>query len=199
VGASGLSAEAYLMAGQFALNLNEFERADRDADAALKLNPNLPGVYTLKGQALQYMSDHPGAIEALRKALEQNDQDFDAHLTLGAVLNTQRDLESARTHLEKALQLRPNSTLARYELAKIQRTQGQLDDALGNFEQVVKEEPKWLQPHIELAALYYKMKRPADGQRERALVDQLTEDQHKAQIGGRPMVADPTVPKPISQ
>ena len=61
----------------------------------------------------------------------------------------------------------PTSTMARFELARVERTQGQLDDALKNMEQVVKEEPNWLQPHIELAALYYKMKRPEDGQRER--------------------------------
>ena len=50
--------------------MSEFERAQRLADAAILLSiPNLPGVYTLQGQALQYLGDHPGASVALRKAL----------------------------------------------------------------------------------------------------------------------------------
>ncbi|MGA7415732.1 MAG: tetratricopeptide repeat protein [Bryobacteraceae bacterium] len=189
VAEQGKSAEAYLLAGQTALAMSEFERAQRHADAAILLNPKLQGVYTLQGQALQYLGDHPGASVALRKALDQNPDDFDAHLTLGAIFNTDRDLDGARQHMDRAVQLRPDSALARFELAKIERAQGQMDAALKDFERVVKEEPNWLQPHIELAALYYKVKRPEDGQRERAIVDRLIAEQNQ----GKP------APAPISQ
>jgi tetratricopeptide (TPR) repeat protein len=192
VAEQGKSAEAHLLAGQTALAMSEFERAQRHADAAILLNPKLPGVYTLQGQALQYLGDHPGASVALQKALDQNPNDFDAHLTLGAILNSSRDLDGARKHMDRAVQLRPDSALARFELAKIERTQGQTDAALKDFEQVVKEEPDWLQPHIELAALYYKVKRPEDGQRERAIVDRLIAEQNQRKQAPAPISQAPS-------
>jgi tetratricopeptide (TPR) repeat protein len=173
VGKNGSSADAFLLAGQTALKLHEFERARDDAAAAVRLNARLPGALTLQGTVLQYLNDNQGAITALRKALELNDGDFDAHLTLGAVLNTERDLDGARTHLERAVALSPSSTIALYALARMKRTQGEIEAAVKDFERVVREDPNWAQPHIELAALYFRLNRQADGERERALFDRL--------------------------
>lgn len=170
----GHSAEAYLLAGQTALKRNEFEVARDHADAAMRLNPRLPGLLTLRGTVLQYLGDNPGAISALRQAIQADPKDFEAHLTLGAVLITERDLDGARQHLDRAVELNPSSNLARYELARVQRTQGQLDAALKNFEKVVHDDPNWAQPHLDLATLYFRLKRPEDGQRERALFDRLS-------------------------
>lgn len=173
VGKLGNSAEAYLLAGQTALQLHEFERARDDANSSLRLNPKLPGALTLLGAALQYLNDDKGAIVALRQALEASPNDFDAHLTLGAVLNTERDLEGARKHLERAVQLNPSSTLALYALARMKRTQGEIEAAVTDFEKVVRDDPNWAQPHVELAALYFRLRRQADGERERAAFDRL--------------------------
>jgi type IV pilus assembly protein PilF len=139
----------------------------------MRLNPKLPGLLTLRGTVLQYLGDNRGTIAALRKALEADANDFDAHLTLGAVLITERDLDGARQHLDRAVELNPASTLARYELARLQRTQGQLEAALKNFEKVVHDDPDWAQPHLDLAALYFRLKREEDGKRERAIFDRL--------------------------
>jgi len=176
----GGSAEAYLLAGDTALRLNEFERARTDADAAAHGNPQLPGLETLRGRILVYLGDDTGAIAALQSALAANPNDFDAHLTLGSILNTQRDLANARQHLETAVHLNPTSPLARYELARVERSQNELEKAAADFEKVIDADPKWLLPHVELAALYFKLKRPQDGQRERAIVDRLTAEQQPA-------------------
>jgi hypothetical protein len=50
------------------------------------------------------------------------------------------------------------------------------------MEEVVRADANWLQPHIELAALYYRVKRPEDGARERAIVDRLTEEQRQREL-----------------
>ncbi len=165
--------EAWLMAARTALNLSEFERARDDADAALRQNPQLAGASTVRGTALLYIGDNPAAVEALKKALATNPNDFEAHLGLGAVLNTERDLEGARKHLELALRLNPKSNLALYEMARLERTEGKLEDAARDFEKVIKENPNWAQPHIELSALYFRMNRQEDGERERATFDRL--------------------------
>ncbi|MGO4882863.1 MAG: tetratricopeptide repeat protein [Bryobacteraceae bacterium] len=171
--------EAYLLAGQTALKMNEFERARDYADAAAKLNPNLAGVDTLRGTVLTYLGDTEGAAAALRKAVEANPKDFEAQVGLGAVLHTQRDLDGAREHLQRALALRPDSNLARYEWARLERTEGHVEAAVKDMEKVVHADPKWAQPHVELAALYFRLNRQADGERERAIYDQLTAEQQK--------------------
>ncbi|PYT20288.1 MAG: hypothetical protein DMG58_34375, partial [Acidobacteria bacterium] len=53
----GNSPEAYLLAGQMALKMNLFERARDYGDAAMRLNPKLPGALTLRGMALTYLGD----------------------------------------------------------------------------------------------------------------------------------------------
>lgn len=174
VAAQGISAEADLLAGQTWLDLNEFERALAAATAALKLNPNLPGALTLSGKARNHLGDYAGAKTDLEAALAANPDDFDAHLTLGAVLHAQNDLDGAQRHVERALQIAPSSALARFELGRIERSRGDLKSAVRDFEKVLAADPNWLEPHVELAALYVRLKRPDDGARERALADKLS-------------------------
>jgi len=81
--------------------------------------------------------------------------------------------------LQRALLLKPDSTVARYEWARLERTEGRLDAAVLDLEKVVKADPKWAQPHVELAALYFRMNRQQDGERERAVFDRLTAEQQK--------------------
>jgi tetratricopeptide (TPR) repeat protein len=179
VARQGNRPEAYLLAGQTALKMNEFERARDYADAALRLNPRLPGADTLRGTVLSYLGDTQGAIAALRKAVAADPNDFDAQVGLGAVLHTERDLDGARQHLQRALQLKPASNLARYEWARLERTEGHVEAAVKDFERVVHDDPNWAQPHVELAALYFRLNRQEDGDRERATFDRLTAEQQK--------------------
>ena len=174
VAKTGNSAEAYLLAGRTLLKMNEFERARDDSDAALRLNPQLPGAQTLRGMVLPYLGDNARAMAALEKAIEADPKDFDAQLNLGAVLLTERQLDASRQHLERALALQPESSLARYEMAKLERTEGKLDASVKDFEKVIHDEPGWPQPHIELSALYYRLNRQEDGAREKAAFDKLS-------------------------
>jgi len=179
VARQGNRPEAYLLAGQTALKMSEFERARDYADAALRLNPQLAGADTLRGTVLSYLGDTAGAIAELRKAVAADPNDFEAHLALGATMHTERDLDGAREHLQRALQLKPDSNLARYKWAQLERSEGQLEAAVKDFEKVVHDNPDWAQPHVELAALYFRLNRQDDGERERAAFDRLTAAQAK--------------------
>jgi tetratricopeptide (TPR) repeat protein len=173
------SADSWMLAGSTLLDLNEFNPARRDLDHAMRINPSLRGLCTLAGEARDKDGDQKAAEPAFRQALQQNPEDFDANLYLGAILLSQRNMDEAKTYLQKALQLNPSSTMARYETGMWLSTSGQYQDAAQILEKLTVDDPKWLEPHVELASLYYKLHRPEDGKRERAIVDQLTAEQQQ--------------------
>lgn len=182
------SADAYLLAGSTLIDLNEFARAEKNLDAALRLNPNLPRVYILAGMAHDMNGDAAGAEPLLREGLKRNPDDFDANLYLGSILYKRRDMAEAKQYLDRALQLKPADPTAAYEMAMWDSTSRQFADAAKILEGLVKSNPDWLQPHIELATVYYRLQRPEDGARERAIVEKLKAQQQKQ---GPPKIQQP--------
>jgi hypothetical protein len=61
----------------------------------------------------------------------------------------------------------PNTAPVVYALPRLRNRGGEL-------ELLVKDHPDWLEPHVELAALYYRLRRPEDGANERQIVDSLS-------------------------
>jgi Tfp pilus assembly protein PilF len=174
------SADAYVIAGSTRLHRREFKEARVDLDAALELDPKIPGLYTLAGQARDALGDTEAAQSAFQDALRSDPRDPLANLYLGAIRLKQRDLDSARPLLELALQLQPDNPQARLQMAKLYAMTGKNAEAIALLESLEKGDPNWLEPHVELAPLYYKLHRPDDGQRERQIVDQLQSKQQQA-------------------
>lgn len=177
VAKAGPSPDSYMLAGATLLDLNDYEGAHKDLEEAMHLNPALPGLYTLVGLARDKTGDVSNAEQAFREALKQNPDDFQANLYLGAILYKRRDLNEAKPYLEHALRLKPTDSMARYEAAMLKSTSGDYESAAKELEQLTKDDPDWLEPHVQLAALYYKLHRPEDGARERQIVEGINAKQ----------------------
>lgn len=187
VAASSHSAEAYRLAGSTLLSMNDYEPARRDLDQALLIDPKQPGLYSQAGIARDKVGDLEHAETAFRAALKANPNDFDANLYLGAMLYKRRDLDEARGYLDRALQLNPKSSMAIYESAMLKSNSGQLESAVADLEKLAAAEPDWLEPHVALTSLYYRVHRPEDGAKERAIVERLTAaEQAKGPVARRP-------------
>jgi tetratricopeptide (TPR) repeat protein len=171
------SADAYLLAGSTFLDLNDFEHARTDLEAALRLKPDLPHIYTLTGMARDQTGDQAAAEPAFREALRQNSNDFEANLYLGSILYKRRAMDEAKPYLDRALQLNPASSMARYEVAIWNSTSGHYEEAAKDLEEVTRTDPNWLEPHVELANVYYRLHRPQDGAKEREIVARLAAQQ----------------------
>jgi tetratricopeptide (TPR) repeat protein len=171
------SPDAYYLAGTTYLDLNDISQARTNLEAALKLNPQLTRIYTLVGMARDKSGDQPAAEPAFREAVKQNPDDFEANLYLGAILYKRRDTDEAKPFLDKALQLHPTDAMARYENAMWDSNAKKYEEAAKLLESVEQSDPNWLDPHVELATVYYRLHRPEDGARERAIVDTLTAQQ----------------------
>ncbi len=170
------SAEVYKGAAAAELSVEAFENARRNVGEAIRLNPHLPGVQTLSGMIATRLGDYDAAAAAFEKELETNPDDFQAQLHLGGVRFAQRNLDAARTHLERALEIVPDSPVALYDLGRVKSAQGQPEAAVKDLERVVRARPDWIKPHVELSALYYRLKRPEDSEREKRIVDRLADE-----------------------
>jgi len=179
VGRDTHSADAWVLAGTTRLHRREFQQARADLDAALELDQTIPGLYTLAGQARDALGDTDAAGQAFTAALKADPRDFNANLYLGAMRLKQRDLEGARPLLEVALALQPHMPQARLQMAKLNAMQGKNAEAAAELEELEKADPNWLDPHVELAPIYYKLHRPEDGQRERDIVQKMEAKQQK--------------------
>jgi tetratricopeptide (TPR) repeat protein len=169
--------DAYLLAGSTFLDLNDYERARKNLEAALRLKPSLPHIYTLTGMARDDVGDQAAAETALREAVRQDTNDFNANLYLGSILYKRRAMDEAKPYLDRALALNPSSSMARYEVAIWNSKSGNYDEAAKELEQVTRTDPNWLEPHVELANVYYRLHRPQDGAKERETVARLTAQQ----------------------
>jgi Tfp pilus assembly protein PilF len=173
------SANAYVIAGSALLQRGYATPARIDLEAAAKLDPSIPGLSTLRGQADYAQQDMEAAATAFHAALRENPRDFDANLDLGAIRLKAHDYDTARPLLELALELQPNAPMARMEMAKLDEVTGKYAEAAGYLEALVKAEPDWLDAHWELANVYYALERPADAKRERAISQDLKLRQQK--------------------
>jgi hypothetical protein len=86
---------------------------------------------------------------------------------------------SARPLLERALELRPGHPLTRLELAKLDGMTGKYARPPPHLEDLEKNDPKWLDPHIELAAIYYKLHRPKMDKGNARLCSKLEENSRR--------------------
>jgi tetratricopeptide (TPR) repeat protein len=181
----GDSAEARLLLGTTKMNAQEFSEALADLKKAVDLNPRLPDVYSYYGLALLATGDTAAASDAFRKELEFNPNDFVSNLQLGVVLKQDQRYDDARTSFERALRVRPGDPAVRYQLATLDLIAGQLDEARAKLEKLTEETPQFIEAHVSLATVYYRLKRKADGDRERELVLKLNAQNQALQPGAK--------------
>ena len=172
-GKRGRMADAYLLAGATALELGQMQRARDDLEKAVAIDPKIPGVWTWTGMARDRVSDEEGAKQAYRNALELDPRDFEANLHLGAILYRERNMAAAKPLLDRALSLQPKSSLALYALALVRAAMNEIDQAVQDLERVTVSEPEWLEPHVKLASLYFRVHREPEARREQELVEKL--------------------------
>jgi tetratricopeptide (TPR) repeat protein len=173
VAAARQAADVWMLAGRARFDLRQFKEALADAREALKANASYPGAHTLAGQALYATNNIDEAVPDFQAALRQSPTDFLANLYLGIIRFDEHDFDNARPLLELALSISPKDPLTRLQVARLRNMEGNTSDALSLLEGLEKSDPDWIDPHIELAALYYKLRRPEDGQRERDTVKRL--------------------------
>lgn len=179
----GDSAEARLLMGTTKMFALDYSGALPDLKKAVELNPNLPEVHSYYGQALLRTGDPIGAAAQFRSELALNPNNFMANLEMGVLAKEEQNFADAGRYFERALLCRPGDPGVRYQLATLNLSLGKVDEARVTLEGLVKESPQFTEAHVSLATVYYRLKRKADGDRERAIVQKLIAEQQAKQPG----------------
>ncbi len=181
---NGDSAEARLLIGTSKVAVSDFAGALVDFQKAVQLNPNVPTLQSAYGQALMTTGDTAAAAKAFEAELAVNPNDFASNLNL-AVLKKQDQLYAEASRLlDRALRLRPGDLGVRYQQATILLAENKLEPARATLEAILKEAPSFTEAHVSLATVYYRLKRKADGDRERAIVQKLNAEAQEKQPKG---------------
>ena len=179
------SAQGHLLLGSILLLADDGHGAIRELERAIQLDPKLPTLHAWYGRALMRMGDTTKAKAAYRFELDQNQNDFDANLFMGVLLRQDRQSDEALQYLSRAIHLRPRDQYARYHMAAVYVSLGKPKDALPLLEGVAKEYPEFSESRVLLASVYYRLNRKEDGDREKAAVQKLTEEQQAKQPGAK--------------
>jgi len=180
---NGDSAEARLLMGTTKMMVHDDPGALVDLQKAVDLNPNLPDVYAYYGLALLANADPDKAYAAFQRALQKDPNDFESNLRMGVLLRKDEKYDAALQYLHHALEVRPGDFGARYQIASLELGEGQVEKARRDLESIVEEAPNFTEAHVSLATAYYREKRKADGDRERAIVEKLTAERQAADKG----------------
>ena len=119
------AADSWMLAGSTLLGLNEFStrRAATSTMPCASIR-RCPACAPSTARRVTRTGIPDAAVPALRAGLQQNPDDFEANLYLGAILLKQRNMVEAKKYLDKALELNSRSTMARYESAMWKSTSG---------------------------------------------------------------------------
>lgn len=170
---NGDSPEAHLMLGQARLEINDTPGAIDEFSKALKLDPKVPLAHWLYGKALLESGQREQAVEAFRQELAIDPNEFGPNLYLGSLLNEAQQCKQAMPYLNRALQARPGSPQVAYQIAVAQIGMGNLEQARKQLELLVRGSPNFVEAHVSLALVDYRLHMKSDGDRERAIVSRL--------------------------
>jgi len=176
----GDSAEAHLLLGMAKFEAMEYPEAIADLKKATEMNPDLPDVYSYLGRAQMESGDMEAARQAFEKELATNPNDFESNVRLAVLLKQEGNYDRAHQLLNRALQVRPKDSGALYQVGATYLAAGDMNRALAALEPLVKQYPEFLEAHVSLAQVYYRLKRKEEGDHEREIVQKLKAEQDAA-------------------
>ncbi len=115
---NGDTPEARFLLGTRMFESGDYPAAVKQLASAAELNPRLPLLQSVYGQALLNTGDPDGASEAFRKELAANPNDYRSNLGLAQILTARRQCSEAIPLVQRALIVQPDATDAKLTLAE---------------------------------------------------------------------------------
>lgn len=167
------TAAAHLVAGSYQMAVQNYRQAVIEFRRAQQLNPALPELALNLGGAYAMTGSQDIAIQLFEARLRKNPSDLESLGFLGWLyLDTDR-LDDADKMLDRASALKPDDPDILFQLGRLARRREEFEKAASLLERVIAAKPRDVQAHVLLATTYFRLKRTAEGTREREIVRQL--------------------------
>jgi tetratricopeptide (TPR) repeat protein len=137
--------------------------------AALKINPQLPGLHFELAEMLSTVDTAEARAEAeseYKAALDVNPYDEQAECRLGDIAARRNDLNDAQQRFARAIELQPGDPEAKIGMAKVLMAMGQPEKAETLLEQALQLDPTSSVAHFRLSTVYRQLGRSADAKHE---------------------------------
>jgi tetratricopeptide (TPR) repeat protein len=148
------SAQAYYMAGRFALEAEQNPKeASRAFQKALELAPSSFKSHYYLGICLRQLTHFQAAREEFQKAAESSTYSWPFHALAEIELDL-NDPQAAIAPALKAIDLEPQSADHALLAGRIYQALGQTEKAIEMYRQSAKLDPLWEMPHFRLGSVY---------------------------------------------
>jgi TolB-like protein/DNA-binding winged helix-turn-helix (wHTH) protein/Tfp pilus assembly protein PilF len=138
-------------------------QASAAAQKALELDGRLAEAHVARGHLqLFYDWDWAGAENSLRRALELEGNNLDAHYHYSLWLMVVGRLEESLSEIQVAERLDPLSHQVQVHFGRVLYSAGKLDEAEERLKRAIEREPRSRQSYVRLAAVYRQMGKYAE-------------------------------------
>ena len=195
--------------GTVLMETGDYPGAARHLGRAIALDPRVPSLNATYGKLLRLMNRHDEANRAFLQELEINPDDYDANLYHGIFLfENEQKYEEALARFERALRTRPGDADARFQMGLVYNSANRIEEAIQTIKSVVDENPNFMEGHVTLTGLYFRLGREEEAERHRVAAERLRtsrDGQHLIKMGQtsqaselfkRQKEADPSDPEP---
>lgn len=149
-------------------------RAESLARKSIGIDEVNPAAHVLLGRTYARLGEYDRAVDALKRAMEQNPSDPDTYAGLGDALLWTGDIEASIQNLETAEQLDPKlSTEDLFNLGTAYFLVGRNQEAVRTFERTIARNDSTAFIHAMLAAIHAEAGREDEAARERAELRRL--------------------------
>ena len=145
---------AHHLLGVLQLELGRPERALRELQTAVRLQPVFPACWHLLGRCQVAQGQLPEGISSLYRACQQQPDFAEAHNDLGNALKDYGRTAESVVCYERALALRPDLVEAWNNLGNSLGQLGRSPEALNCFRQALRLKPDFADAHLNLGNLF---------------------------------------------
>jgi tetratricopeptide (TPR) repeat protein len=144
----------------------DLDRALRDYDQAIELDPGKAGAYVDRALVLARKGETEAAMNDYAKALSLNPQQWEAFFNRAAELKEHGKLDEALVDLNEVARINPKFVGTYVNRGNIYVQQGKLDEAIGDYNTALQLEPNRTEIYVCRADAFLRQKKYRLAQRD---------------------------------